>query len=181
MHALIMLRWRSPDQSNRQKVRITKKLVSMKPFRILLALTVAAANLFCPRSALAADTATAAPPTVVPQNRNAGDLQQDLRGVPDNVKTLLVTFNQNRDKYLQQQQLLLIKLHNASTPQERDQIRQLLQANRQDFLTDLKSFRQDLSSDLQALKGKIGHAEFGRIIDAAHAAATEAGHRHRGQ
>ncbi len=151
----------------------------MKLFRILLALSAMVANLVCPRSVLAADTP--APPTVVPQDRNDRDLQRDLRGVPDNVKTLIVTFDQTRDKYLQQQRLLLIKLHNASTPEERDQIRHLLQANRQEFLTDLKGFRQELGSDLQSLKGKIGHAEFGRIIDAAHDASTGGGHRHRGQ
>jgi hypothetical protein len=154
----------------------------MKSFRILLTLTAALANLVCPRSVLAADTPSpsSAPPTVVPQGDDR-DLQRDLRGVPDNVKSLILTFDQTRDKYLQQQNLLLIKLRHASTPSEQEQIRQQLQANRQEFLTDLRGFRDELRTDLQALKGKIGHAEFGRIIDAAHNASGEGGHRHRGQ
>lgn len=154
----------------------------MKPFRLFVALCAAVANLACPRAVLGADTSAASPPTVVPQDRGADrDLLRDLRGVPDSVKTLIVTFDQTRDKYLQQQQLLLVKLRHAATPQEQDQIRQQIQANRQDFLTDLKGFREQLRTDLQALKGKIGHAEFGRIIDAAHNASNDGGHRHRGQ
>jgi hypothetical protein len=153
----------------------------MKSFRILLTLTAAVANLVCPRSVLAADPGTTTPPVVVPQDPGDRDLQHDLRGVPDNVKTLILTFDQTRDKFLQQQRLLLIRLSHASTPEERDQVRQLLQANRQDFLTELKGFRDQLRNDLAALKGKIGHAEFGRIINAAHDASTEGGHRHRGQ
>jgi hypothetical protein len=150
----------------------------MKPFRILLALTAAVANLVCPRSVLAAET-TATAPIVVSQDRDDRDLQHDLRGVPDNVKTLILTFDQTRDRFLQQQRFWLAKLQHASTPEERDQIRQQLQANRQEFLADLKSFRDELRNDLDSLKGKIGHAEFGRIIDAAHNATS--GHRHRGQ
>jgi hypothetical protein len=151
----------------------------MKPFRILLTLAAAMANLVCPRSVSAADATT--PPTVVPQDRDDRDLLRDLRGVPDNVKTLIVTFDQTRDQYLHQQRLLLIKLRHATTPDEQAQIRQLLQGNRTDFLTELRGFREELRTDLQSLKGKIGHAEFGRIIDAAHSATTEGGHRHRGQ
>lgn len=158
----------------------------MKSIRMLLGLTAAVANLVCPWSVLAADstTPTDPPPTVLPQGRSDstdGGLQRDLRGVPDNVKNLILTFDQNRDKYLQQQNLLLIKVKHASTPNEQQQLRQQLQANRQEFLADLKSFRDELRNDLQDLKGKIGHAEFGRIIDAAHSATTGGGHRHRGQ
>lgn len=153
----------------------------MKLFRILLTLAAAVANLVCPRSALAADTPSNPPATVVPQDGDDRDLQRDLRGVPDNVKTLILTFDQTRDKYLAQQNLLLIKLKHATTPGEQEQLRAQLQANRQDFLNELRNFRDDLRNDLQALKGKIGHAEFGRIIDAAHNASGGNGHRHRGQ
>ena len=147
---------------------------------MLLALIVVA-NLASLRSVIAADTTTAAPPTVVPQDPNGDrDLLQNLGGIPENLKVLITTFDQTRDKYLQQQRLLLIKLHHA-TPDEQDQVRQELQANRQAFLVELKGFREELRSDLQALKGKISHAEFGRIIDAAHSATSGNGHRHRGQ
>lgn len=153
----------------------------MKLFRILLTLTAAMANLVCPRVALAADTPSSPPATVVPQDGDDHDLQRDLRGVPDNVKTLILTFDQTRDKYLAQQSLLLIKLKHATTASEQEQLRAQLQANRQEFLNELKNFRDDLRTDLQGLKGKIGHAEFGRIIDAAHNASEGNGHRHRGQ
>jgi hypothetical protein len=148
----------------------------MKLFRVFLTVTATAASLICPRG-LWADTPIT-PPTVVPQDRDDRDLLKDLKGVPDNVKTLILNFDQTRDQYLRQQRLLLIKLHNATTPEMREQIRDELQANRTEFLADLKTFRQELRSDLQALKGKITHAEFARIIDAAHDAATD--HRHHG-
>jgi hypothetical protein len=153
---------------------------------MVLTLTITVANLLCHRCVLAADTLTPGappptPPTVVPQDRDDRDLQRDLRGVPDSVKGLILTFDQTRDKFLQQQNLLLIKLRHASTLEEQEQLRQQLQSNRQDFLAELKSFREELRHDLQALKGKISHAEFGRIIDAAHNASGGGGHRHRGQ
>jgi len=157
----------------------------MKSFRILLALTAATANLLCLGIASAADKTPASPPVIVPPghgNHNGnGNGNQDLQGVPDNVKNLIETFDQTRDKYLQQQRLMLMKLHHATTPEKQDQIRQQLQANRKEFLTELKGFREELRADLQALKGKISHGEFGRIIDAANSAASDGGHRHRGQ
>lgn len=139
-------------------------------------------SLVCPRIVVAQTAAPAStPPIVVPQDRDDKDLLHDLKGVPDNVKTLIVGFDQQRDKFLLQQHLMLIKLRNATTAEEREQIRQQLQGNRQEFLADLKSFRQELRADLQKVKGEISHAEFLRIIDAAHNAANAGGHRHRGQ
>jgi hypothetical protein len=150
----------------------------MKRLRTLLGLMAAVANLLCMRPASAADTT---PPVIVPPNGNGKhDTTQDLRGIPDNIKNLIETFDQTRNKYLQQQRLMLAKLKNA-TPEEQDQIRQQLQANRKEFLADLKGFRDELRVDLQALKGKISHGEFGRIIDAAQNATGDGGHRHRGQ
>jgi hypothetical protein len=157
--------------------------VNIKSLGILLTVAAAMANLAWPISVYADDSTTSSEQaTVVPPNTTDNDLSHQLRGVPDSVKTLIMTFDQTRDRYLQQQRLLLIKLHRA-TPDEQDQVRQQLQANRQDFLAELKSFREELKTDLQALKGKISHAEFGRIIDAAHNASTAGGggHRHRGQ
>ena len=167
-------------------IREKKVVNDMKLFRILLTLGAAVANLVCPRAVLAADptvpvASTTTPTMVVPQGRDDGDLQRDLRGVPDSVKNLILTFDQTRDKFLEQQRLMLIKLQHATTPDEQEQLRTQLQANRQEFLAELKSFREELRTDLQALKGKISHGEFGRIIDAAHDASTGGGHRHRGQ
>jgi hypothetical protein len=150
----------------------------MKPWHTILALGAAAASLVGPCATLG-DTNTA-PPTVVAQDPNKHDPTRDLKGVPDNVKTLIVNFDQTRDKYLKQQRLLLTKLHNATTSEERQQIRDLLQENRKDFLTDLKTFRDDLKDDLKDLKSKISHAEFQRIIDAAQPPNNPSGHHHKG-
>ena len=133
-------------------------------------------NLVAP-CALRAQSTT--PPTVVPQDRDDKDLLRDLKGVPDDIKSLILNFDQTADKYLAMQRALLMKLKNATTPEEREAIREQLQDNRQAFLADLKTFRQQLRQDLEALKGKISHAEFRRIIDAARDAA-EVGDRHKG-
>lgn len=160
-------------------VVVRRKNKDMNKLRILLMVGMSAVSLVSPRIVLGQTTTP--PPTVVPQDRDDRDLLRDLKGVPDNVKTLILSFDQQRDQFLRQQRLLLIKLRHATTAEEREQIREQLQANRQEFLADLKSFRQELRADLQKLKGEISHAEFLRIIDAAHDAAKDGGHRHRGQ
>ena len=146
----------------------------MKSIRYLILAGITAASLYSPRVVLA--DGTGAPPVVVPHGDR--DLLQDLRGAPDDIKALIIGFDKTRDKYLAQQRLLLIKLKNATTPEERERIREQLQQNRQAFLEALKDFRAELKEDLVALKGKISHQEFLRIIDAAHDAATEGGLRH---
>lgn len=151
----------------------------MKMFRVLLMVGAAAVSLSCPR-ALSAD-ATPPPPTVVPQDRDDRDLLRDLRGAPDNVKSLILNFDQVADKYLQKQRRLLLKLKNATTDAERAAIREQLQDNREAFLAELKSFRQELRADLVALKGKITHAEVLRILDAARDAAGPIDARHKGK
>jgi hypothetical protein len=170
--------WRIVEISDSPNKDCESSMMRMQKF---LAVATASLSLAWPSLVLAADPTSPGPPMIVPQEGNNGDLKRDLHGVPDNVKNLIVTFDQTRDKYLQQQRLLLVKLHNGATPDEQSQVRQQLQANRQEFLTELKGFREELRTDLQALKGKVSHAEFGRIIDAAHNAAGEGGHRHRGQ
>ena len=150
----------------------------MKKFLVLVMVGASAVSLLSPRVVMAQPTTA---PTVVPQDRDDKDLLRDLKGVPANVKTLILNFDQQRDQYLRQQRLLLIKLRHATTPEQREEIREQLQANRQEFLADLKAFRQDLRADLQKLKGEISHQEFLRIIDAARDASHEGGHRHRGQ
>jgi hypothetical protein len=151
----------------------------MKMFRVLLMVGATAASLICPRTVLA--DATTTPPTVVPQDRDDRDLLRDLKGAPDNVKTLILSFDQVADKYLQKQRMLLLKLKNATTADERAAIREQLQDNRAAFLAELKSFRQELRTDLAALKGKITHAEVLRILDAAKDAAGPVNARHKGK
>ena len=138
----------------------------MKTFRILLTIGAAAASLISPRLVFADATVTA-----VPQDPNGAGLLNELKGVPPNIKALILNFDQISDKYLQQQKVLLLKLKNATTAAEREALRALLQENRQDFLAELKIFRQDLRADLQALKGEITHAEVLRILEAAKQAA----------
>jgi vacuolar-type H+-ATPase subunit H len=120
-------------------------------------------------------------PVVVPQDPSKSDATRNLKNVPDNVKTLILNFDQTRDYYLKQQQLLLTKLHNASTEEAREKVRDQLQDNRKEFLADLKSFREQLKDDLKDLKSKISHSEFQRIIDAAGGSAQKGQqHHHKG-
>jgi hypothetical protein len=121
-----------------------------------------------------ANATTSAPITVTPAN--AGGFGPTA--VPKEIQSLIETFNQARDQYLAQQAALLAQLKNATTPSDREQIRQQVQANRQSFLDALRSFREQLKDELAALKGKISHEEFLRIINAAHNAQTEGGIGH---
>jgi hypothetical protein len=149
----------------------------MKAVRYLILTGIAVASLCASSSvwAQASSTAAAPPVTVVPPTAT------DLASVPKGIKTLINNFNLLRDKFLAQQNLLRIQLNNATTATERQQIRAQLQANRDAFLAALKDFRQQLKSELAALKGKISHEEFLRIIDAAHNAGVEGGlSHHRG-
>lgn len=147
----------------------------MKTIRYLLLTGMAVASLCATRSVSAQTTST--PPVVVVPNGDK-DLYQDLKGAPKDLQTLIIGFDKTRDKYLAAQDVLLRKLKNATTAAEREQIRDQLQENRQDFLAALKTFREQLKDDLAALKGKISHEEFLRIVDAAHDAATEGGLDH---
>ncbi len=111
------------------------------------------------------------PPVVVPTTGGRRDSSDDdLKGAPPAVKKLVTSFGQTRDKYLADQRALLAK-YKGATAEEREQIRQELQANRDSFLADMKSFRDELHKDLTELKGKISHTEFNRILDAAQGAA----------
>ena len=151
----------------------------MKMVRVLLMAAAAALNLMFPCTVFAADTPP--PPTVIPQDRDDRALLHDLKGAPDNIKNLILGFDQVADKYLQHQRELLLKLKNATTAAERAAIRTELQANRQAFLDELKTFRQELTVDLQALRGKITHAEVLRILDAARDAGGPINARHKGK
>ena len=131
--------------------------------------------MFAGRAALADDPTT--PPTTPPATKppvvitpGDRDMLRDLKGAPPEVKKLIVGFDVVADKYRAEQRALLKKLKDA-TPEQREAIRKELQANREAFLAELKSFREDLRKDLADLKGKISHAEFERILDAAKDAA----------
>jgi hypothetical protein len=141
----------------------------MKTLRYLIMTAITVVGLYGPVSAMAQ---TATPPvTSVPHDG-------DLGGIPANLKTLITSFDATRDTYIAAQAVLLAKLKGATTPEEREKIREQLQDNRQAFLEALKDFRTTLKDDLTALKGKISHEEFLRIIDAAYDVAAEGGANH---
>ncbi|MGC9943243.1 MAG: hypothetical protein ABSE48_15550 [Verrucomicrobiota bacterium] len=122
-------------------------------------------------------TTTPLPPTTTTVVPNGGV----LKGIPENIKVLIIDFAVIRDKYLAHQDLLLLKLSKATTEAERQQIRAQLEDNRAAFLDEIKAFRLQLKGDLEALKGKINHAEFLRIINAAYDAIHEGGfYQHKG-
>lgn len=146
----------------------------MRRIRNLILAGISLAGLIAPSTAVA-ETNTPPPVVLVPpggQSPNGG-----MKGAPPQIQGLIINFDATRDKYLAQQDLLLISLKKA-TPTEREQIRAQLQHNRDAFLAALQSFRGHLLDELSALKGKISHEEFLRIIDAAHDAATEGGFNH---
>jgi hypothetical protein len=144
----------------------------MKAIRYWILAGIATASFCATRSVWAQASAVPPPVVVVPRSDSAAS------NLPKDVKTLISNFARERDKYLAEQDALLIKLKNATTAAEREQIRAQLQANRQAFLAALKAFRLRLKDELTALKGKISHEEFLRIIDAAHNVTTEGGIGH---
>jgi hypothetical protein len=143
-------------------------VTAMKLIRNLILAGLTFAAISGASEVLAQSTPT--PPIVAPHSGTAG--------LPPEIKTLLTSFDTTRDAYLTQQVALLGQLKNATTATEREQIRDALQANREAFLAELKTFRTELKDDLIALKGKISHAEFLRIIDAAHDVTGEGGKDH---
>jgi hypothetical protein len=150
----------------------------MKAVRYLILAGVAVASLCAsPRAwAQVSSTPNAAHPLVVVSPNAA-----DTAGVPPAIKALINNFNLTREKFLAAQNLLAIKLRHATTATEREQIRSELQANRRAWLDALRDIREQLKTELAALKGKISHEEFLRIIDAAHNAGLEGGlNHHRG-
>ena len=153
----------------------------MKAVRYLILTGVAVASLCAARSGWAQVNSTPKPlPPVIVVPPTATPVG-GVPGVPKAIRTMITSFDVTRDNYLATQNLLLIQIKNATTVTERQQIRAELQANRQAFLAALKNFRQQLKTELAALKGKISHEEFLRIIDAAHNAAIEGGlNHHRG-
>jgi hypothetical protein len=148
----------------------------MKGLRVLLMVGSAASNLLIAGLGMAGEPGP--PPKVVAQDPNDASLQRELKGVPENVKILVLNFAKTRDKFLLQQESLQIRKGKAATPEERERLRAQLQANRQEFLDELKSYQDQLREDLQQLKSKMSHAEFLRVIDAAHGATS--GSRHKG-
>jgi hypothetical protein len=153
----------------------------MKTVRYLFLTGMAVASLCGSRSVLAQVSSTPAKTNPLPPLTMVPPTATPLGGVPPAIKTMITSFDITRDNYLAAQNLLLIQIKKATTATERQQIRAELQANRQAFLAALRHFRQQLKTELAALKGKISHEEFLRIIDAAHNAAIEGGlNHHRG-
>jgi len=154
----------------------------MRNLRAILSVSAAALSLIAPEmvSAQAATppTPTATPPVIVLQSGNQGAASApDLKGIPPDVQKLILNFNALRDKYLLKQRLLLESLQNATTAQQREEIREELQDNRQAFLDELSDFRTQLKDELKSVQGRVSNAEFLRIIDAAQPAPGNYHHR----
>lgn len=151
-----------------------KNDVFMKMLKSLMLAALTLAAVSGPSSIFAQSTPPPTPPTVAPHDGTAG--------LPPAIAKLITSFDATRDAYLKTQVSLLGQLKSASTAAEREQIRDSLQANRDAFLVDLKTFRTELKDDLEALKGKITHEEFLRIIDAAYDFGNKEGgpEHHRG-
>jgi hypothetical protein len=157
----------------------------MKRIRTLVCLSAALLAVAAPRvvwaQATTAPTTSPTPQPVVVLNSpdSVAGAAADLKGVPPSVAKLIVNFDALRDKYLLQQHLLLEKLQDATTKEERQAIRAQLQANRQGFLDELADFRTQVKVQLKSVQGRVSNAEFIRIIEAAEAAST-GNHHHRG-
>ncbi len=132
-----------------------------------------------PSTVSTSSTSSGGSPAVIVRNYEDKDLLKDLKGAPPAVAAMIINFDNQADKYLLKQRLLLEKLSHATTEDQREAIRDRLQDNRQAFLDQLADFREKLKDDLQDLKGRISNAEFLRIIDAAKDA-SELGHFRRG-
>jgi hypothetical protein len=151
----------------------------MKATRKLILMITLIVILCASRSVWAQTTAT--PPAMSSSVVVVSHSATALSGVPPGIRTMITTFETTRDHFLANQELLYTQLRHATTQQEREEIRLQLQANRQAFLTTLTSFRNQLKDELTALKGKISHEEFLRVIDAAKNASSEGGlSHHRG-
>jgi hypothetical protein len=152
-------------------------------FKVLM--VAAATTGFAFATAARADGSNPPPVVVSPGKGNHGQSGQNgaLKGMPPSVKVLVTSFDQTRDKYLQQQAALTAQLKKSATPEQRDQIRSQLQANRAEFMDELKNFREQFRDDLKDMKGKMSQGEFQRVIDAAQPqdAASGPAHGHKGQ
>ena len=124
---------------------------TLKAFAIIGALGVALAG-----SKVAAQTSSNQPPVVVSPTSPK---------IPSDIKALVRTFEMERDAYFAEQKALLEKLKNATTPQQREAIRDMLQDNRDGFLAELREFREELRQEIKELKGKINNQELQELID----------------
>ena len=84
--------------------------------------------------------------------------------IPTDLQGLVKKFEKERSAYLAQQNILLARLKNATTPAQRAAIRAELQQNREEFIADLKEFRQDLKQEITELKDKLNNTELDRLI-----------------
>jgi hypothetical protein len=154
----------------------------MKIFRSIVSAGALALSLAAPRVGLAQSTTTApsTPAPVVSLNNGeaSSPTATDLKGVPPAVAKLIVNFDALRDRYLLKQHLLLERLKDATTQEQRQAIREQLQDNRQAFLAELADFRTQLKDELKSVQGRVSNAEFLRIIGSASGGSGD--HHHRG-
>jgi len=105
--------------------------------------------------ALAQSTNNPTPPVIVEKGKVP---------IPVDIQDLVKKFEAERSVFLTQQAVLEAKLKNATTPAQRAAIRAALEDDRQDFLADLKKFREQLKDEVQELKGKLNNPELARLV-----------------
>lgn len=126
----------------------------MKTLKALAILTSLGFSLLGTAS-LAQSTNNPAPPVIVEKGKVP---------IPADIQDLVKKFEAERSVFLTEQAALLAKLKNATTPAQRAAIRAALEDDRQDFLADLKKFREQLKDEVQALKGKLNNPELARLV-----------------
>jgi hypothetical protein len=134
----------------------------MKAMKLLAVAVATCCSLLWANTALAqstsvASTSTTKPPVVV-LSPNPGKLPPDIRA-------LLTNFETARDKYETKRQALLEKLQGATVAQ-REEVRSLLQADRDQYLAEVNEFRNQLRTEIANLKLKIHNEELLRLISA---------------
>jgi hypothetical protein len=118
---------------------------------------------------------TNAPPPVV-VDKYKDNIPAELK----EIKALVTAFEVKRDAYVAEQKALLAKLKNATTDAQRNVIRGQLQDNRQQFMAELRNFREDLHHELQEIKQIVHSQELKRLLQDADPTATSP-HNHKGQ
>ncbi len=96
------------------------------------------------------------PPLPRPDRPGRPDIQPPVRPeLPQEVKDLIAQFEQARQDFLASQKELFEQLRNATTDEERAQIREQLKAAREAWMEQTKELRQQIREALQQLRQQV--------------------------
>lgn len=138
--------------------------------KAIKAISLLVLTLFILGGAVARAQSTNRPPTDVDPNK------ENVRAELKEIKVLAASFEAKRDAYLAQQKTLLAQLKSA-TADQRTAIRDQLQANRAAFLTELKTFRQEIQDEVREIKAIVHNKEITRLLDAGKTPPPTRGHK----